>query len=157
MAVLISLSMIVSVSGGVGRAVLATLSTARQKGHLLLNPVLLRRKKKNKVALKEVIVVSERVAPFLMVGGLYERNENCRTIERVSHRTGVDQTELLTIGKHGNTQPRSRDRKKDLEIGSAEGGRMSFWWTGINNPPFHALGENGSQNAASNSATTLSK
>lgn len=71
MAVLISLSMIVSVSGEVGRPASVTLGMARHKGeHVLLNPVLLRRKKKNKVALKEVIVGSERVAPFLMVGSL---------------------------------------------------------------------------------------
>jgi len=71
MAVLISLSMIVSVSEEVGRPASTTVGMARHKGgHVLLNPVLLRRKKKNKVALKEGIVGSERVAPFLMVGSL---------------------------------------------------------------------------------------
>jgi len=35
-----------------------------QGNRVLLNPVLLRRKKKNKVALKEVMVGSELVAPF---------------------------------------------------------------------------------------------
>jgi len=65
MAVLISLSMIVSVS--VDRPGSITLSTARRKwGHVLLNPVLLRRKKKNKVALTEVMVAS--VGPFPMIG-----------------------------------------------------------------------------------------
>ena len=49
-----------------------------QRGHVLLNPVLLRRKKKNKVALKEVMVGSEQVAPFLMVG---EVTNVMRTVE----------------------------------------------------------------------------
>ena len=64
---------------------------------------------------------------------------------------------LLTIGKHGNTQPRSCNRKEDLEIGSAEGEGMRFWRMGIQNPAFYALGEDGSQNTTSDSATTLSE
>ena len=79
MAVLISLSMIVSVSGEVDHPASMTLRMARHKGgHVLLNPVLLRRKKKNKVALKEVVVGSEQVAPFLMVG---EVTNVMRTVE----------------------------------------------------------------------------
>jgi len=71
MAVLISLSMIVSVSEEVGRPVSITHSITQHKGgYVLLNPVLLRRKKKNRVALKEATAKSEQAAPFMVVGRL---------------------------------------------------------------------------------------
>lgn len=65
---------------------------------------------------------------------------------------------LLTISKDGNTQPRGRNRNESLEVSSAKRWSRELLAAGrIHNRAFYVLGDEGSQNTAGDSATTLSE
>ena len=66
---------------------------------------------------------SEHVGSHSDVCGVYERNDDCKKQQSgsVAWKKRKRQRSLLTIGEHGDAQPRSCDRDEGLEVGNAKG------------------------------------